>query len=169
MSHTASVTEPRIRRVDYRDPRQAAALLQLLNEYARDPMGGGQPLAPEVLRELPARLAALPHAFSLLAWAGDHPAGLVNCFEGFSTFAARPLVNIHDLVVRPDYRGRGIAGRLLEAVETIARGKGCCKLTLEVLAGNRAAQSVYRRHGFAGYALDPATGQAEFWQKPLDA
>jgi len=57
-------------------------------------------------------LAACPQAFSVLAFAGGDettPVGLVNCFEGFSTFACRPLVNVHDVAVLGSYRGRCIA------------------------------------------------------------
>ena len=59
-----------------------------------------------------AELAACPQAFSVLAFAGGDettPVGLVNCFEGFSTFACRPLVNVHDVAVLGSYRGRCIA------------------------------------------------------------
>ena len=56
---------------------------------------------------------------------------------------------------------------MLAVVEEIARKKGCCKITLEVLQGNRVAQNAYRKFGFDNYALDPEAGHAEFWQKSL--
>ena len=90
------------------------------------------------------------------------------CLEGFSTFACKPLVNLHDLAVIPAYRGQGVGARLLESVEAIARARGSCKLTLEVLSGNGTALGVYARSGFAQYQLDPAAGQALFLQKWLD-
>ena len=157
-----------ILRVDYADSRQAAALVALLDAYARDPMGGGEPLPALARTELPARLSQIPGAFSLLAYLGEVPVGLVNCFEGFSTFACRPLLNVHDLAVLPTWRGRGIGQALLARVEAIARERGCCKLTLEVLQGNRPAQALYRARGFHPYELDPALGSAEFWQKDLE-
>lgn len=43
----------------------------------------------------------------------------------------------------------------------------CCKLTLEVLEGNKLAQQVYRRFGFQGYELDPKMGRALFYEKKL--
>jgi ribosomal protein S18 acetylase RimI-like enzyme len=55
----------------------------------------------------------------------------------------------------------------LERLFEEARLRGCCKVTLEVLSGNHRALSVYQQAGFAGYALDPATGHALFLQKPL--
>lgn len=146
----------------------ADALVLLLDAYARDPMGGGQPLSEAVRRDLPAALAERRDALVFLAFDGEQPVGLVNCFEGFSTFNCKPLLNIHDVVVVQGYRGQGIARRLLQRAETEARARGCCKLTLEVLEGNRTAQAVYRNAGFAGYELDPEKGRALFWEKRLD-
>ncbi|OUM01097.1 GNAT family N-acetyltransferase [Variovorax sp. JS1663] len=152
---------------DYRDPIHAQAVVGLLDSYARDPAGGGAPLAPDVLAGLPVALAARPQAFSVLAYDGDQAVGLVNCIEGFSTFACRPLVNVHDVVVLPSHRGRRVTQQMLARVEEEARVRGACKLTLEVLSGNHSALRAYAREGFAGYQLDPAFGQAVFLQKRL--
>jgi GNAT superfamily N-acetyltransferase len=163
----ASAASIVIERVHFAHAQQAAALRRLMQCYATDPMGGGTPIPAAVLQVLPERLAALPQAVSFFALVADEPVGLINCFEGFSTFLARPLLNIHDVVVQPDHRGLGISTRLLEAAEDEARRRGCCKLTLEVLTGNMPAAASYRRYGFVPYRLDPATGVAEFWQKAL--
>ena len=155
-------------RVRYDNPVHAAALVDLLDAYARDPAGGGEPLSDFARDNLIAELAARPFIFSVLAFDGDAPVGLVNAIEGFSTFACRPLVNVHDVVVTASHRGRGIAAQLLAEVEAIARERGACKLTLEVLDGNASARALYRRLGFAAYRLDPAMGHAQFLQKWLD-
>ncbi len=155
---------------DYADPLHMRALLDLLDGYARDPMGGGEPLSDTVKRNLPAALAQRPFMFSVLAFdesQGSVPVGLVNCVEGFSTFACQPLVNVHDVVVAASHRGQHIAEQMLVLVEKIARVRGACKLTLEVLAGNASALKLYRRIGFDNYQLDPANGQAQFMQKWL--
>lgn len=159
---------PEIVRARYDDPAHAAALVRLLDAYARDPAGGGEPLARFTRENLVRELAARPFVFSVLAFDGAAPVGLVNAIEGFSTFACRPLVNVHDVVVIPSHRGRGIAAGMLAEVEAVARERGACKLTLEVLEGNAAARALYRRLGFAAYQLDPAMGQARFMQKWLD-
>ena len=99
--------------------------------------------------------------------ANFQPAGLINCVDGFSTFNASPLVNIHDVIVLQKYRGQGLTDKMFELVETIAYEKGACKLTLEVLQGNKIAQNVYKKIGFSGYELDPSMGQAIFWEKAL--
>jgi ribosomal protein S18 acetylase RimI-like enzyme len=155
-------------RARYDDPAHAAALVDLLDAYARDPAGGGEPLSDYARAHLIGELAARPFIFSVLAFDGGTPVGLVNAIEGFSTFACRPLVNVHDVVVLPSHRGRGIAAHLFGEVETIARERGACKLTLEVLAGNHAARALYEKLGFDDYRLDPAMGHAQFMQKWLD-
>jgi len=154
-------------RANYHAPRDAAALVAMLDAYARDPSGGGTPLSEYARSHLPGELAARPQAFSVLAFDGDTPVGLVNCLEGFSTFACRPLVNVHDLAVVASHRGRRVGERMLALVEQIARERGACKLTLEVLSGNLSAHRLYARVGFASYQLDPAMGDARFLQKWL--
>ncbi len=157
----------RISRADYRDPVHAEALVFLLDAYARDMAGGGHPLSEFAKNHLVAELAARPQAFSVLAFDGAQPVGLVNCIEGFSTFACRPLVNVHDVVVLASHRGRRVGEKMLAEAEAIARERGACKLTLEVLQGNAPAIKLYERIGFAGYQLDPALGNAQFLQKWL--
>ena len=151
----------------YTNAVHADAIGLLLNSYAEDPMGGGHSLPADLLQQLPAELAKRPHAFSVLAFVGGEPAGLVNCFEGFSTFACRPLVNVHDVVVKEQFRGVGLSQKMLQKVEEIARQRGCCKITLEVLEGNALAQSAYRKFGFDDSVFDPAHGRMLFWHKPL--
>ncbi|MBK8187158.1 MAG: GNAT family N-acetyltransferase [Cellvibrio sp.] len=156
-----------IQQADYHNPEDAQAIVNLLDAYARDLMGGGEPLSQFVKDNLIVELAKRSFAVSLIAFADTKPVGLLNAFEGFSTFKAKPLINIHDIIVLSEYRGRQIGKKLLLAIEAIAREKNCCKITLEVLEGNQAAQKVYRKAGFAGYALDPEMGHALFWQKNL--
>ena len=156
-----------VRRANYQLPSDRAALCELLDHYAQDAMGGGAPIAPQALARLCDELAKRPFAFSFIAWQGNEPVGLVNCFEGFSTFKAQPLVNIHDVVVVNGKRGQGIAQALMKAVETEAAARGACKLTLEVLSGNAVALQSYERFGFKAYQLDPSAGQALFLQKWL--
>jgi len=156
-----------VRRVDYRQATDAQALVMLLDAYARDPMGGGEPLAADVQERLCDDLAALPTAASFIAWQDGQPVGLVNCIEGYSTFKARPLMNIHDIAVLPGHRGAGVGQALLAAAQAHARARGCCKLTLEVLTGNDPALRSYQRFGFEPYQLDPSAGQASFMHKWL--
>lgn len=153
---------------DYGNPVHAAAILSLLDEYASGPVGGGEPLSAETRTTLIPALQRSPAAVTLLAMAGDEIVGLVNGFETLSTFAAKPVFNVHDVVVTAAWRRRGIARFMFEQLEVMARARDFCKLTLEVLEGNRAAQHLYRDRGFTGYSLRPEFGCAQFWQKLLD-
>ena len=163
----ACPSDLRLCRADYHNPVHAAALVQLLDAYAQDPAGGGEALSDFAKANLAKALAARPQAFSVLAFVGDQPVGLINCIEGFSTFACRPLVNVHDVAVLAGFRGQRVGEQMLALVEQIAQERGACKLTLEVLAGNASAIRLYERVGFAGYQLDPAMGQAQFFHKWL--
>ncbi|MBV8626201.1 MAG: GNAT family N-acetyltransferase [Herbaspirillum sp.] len=155
-------------KADLDNAAHAAALVETLNAYASDAMGGGQPLSDHVRQNLATELKKRPTAHVFLAFDGDTPAGLATCIEGFSTFSCKPLLNLHDLAVMPAYRGQGVARQLLAGVEQQARALGCCKLTLEVLEGNTVARSLYRASGFEGYELKAETGKAMFMQKLLD-
>ena len=156
-----------IRLVNYNDADDAKKLVTLLNDYALDPMGGGEALSQHTQQNLAQSMAKIPHAYSVIAFVDGEAAGLINCFEAFSTFKCRPLVNIHDVTVSAKYRGLGLSIKMMELVEQEARKRNACKLTLEVLDGNQVAQNSYQKFGFAGYELDPKMGKANFWEKPL--
>ena len=152
-------------KADYLDKNHAKDIAFLMNEYATDPMGGGKPLPEKVKNNLANELSKLPHALTVMSYVNGHPAGLVNCFEAFSTFACQPLINIHDVIVSKKYRGNGLNQKMLKKVEDIAISKGCCKLTLGVLSENIIAKKSYEKFGFSSYELDPKLGSALFWQK----
>ncbi len=152
---------------DYSNPDHAQAIIFLFDQYALDPMSGNRSLNQYVLDNLIDKLQHYDNAFTILAFVDEKPAGLANCFEGFSTFKCKPLVNIHDLAVHPDFRGQGIGIGLMQAVEEEAEKRDCCKITLEVLEGNTPAKALYHKQGYKGSELNPDLGQALFWEKPL--
>lgn len=144
-----------------------SAVLALTDAYARDAMGNGAPLAADVLARLVPSLRAHPTTVIFLAYDGGEAIGIATCFFGFSTFAARALLNVHDLAVLPAHRGRGVARQLLAAAEEKARTSGCCKLTLEVQENNHRARRLYARAGFAQHLYQEAAGGALFYAKGL--
>src|SRR5580658_6535475 len=114
--------------LDRADHQQA--VVELIDAYATDPMGNGRPLSAATRLELIPGLRRVTTSVIFLAYRERSAIGIAVCFRGFSTFAARPLINIHDLAVLRAQRGQGVGRRLLEAVERKARDLGCCKLTL---------------------------------------
>ena len=136
--------------VDYRNPVQMEHLIFMLNAYSMDKMANEAPLPEDVKVGLKQDLPNVNGAISFLAYLdGDRtsPVGLINCFPGYSTFKARPLLNIHDVVVLPGHRGKNIGGTMIEVVATKAIEMGFCKLALEVRTDN-PAERLYRRFGF---------------------
>ncbi len=79
--------------------------------------------------------------------------------------AVRPLDNVtaelKRMFVRPEYRGRGLAGALLAALEEVARVRGYRTIRLETGDGQPEAIALYRSAGyrpidcFGEYAADP--------------
>jgi GNAT superfamily N-acetyltransferase len=157
-----------VRPLDLSDADQALIWLDLLDHYASDPMGGGDGLSEYAKLNLVGAMREVPGFHGALAWLDGQAVGLIDCFAGFSTFAAKPLLNVHDIVVRADRRGQGIGRALLAWAEQRAAELGCCKLTLEVLSNNLRAMACYERAGYMPYVLDPQAGHALFLQKFID-
>jgi GNAT superfamily N-acetyltransferase len=154
-------------RADLQNPDHQRDILTLISAYATDPMGMGRPLPADVRDSLIQNLQAHPTTRIFLAYADGVACGLATCFVGFSTFTARPLINIHDLAVLPQFRNRGIGPQLLRAVEDEARSMGCVRLTLEVLRVNHRARRVYQTFGF-GPSTEGDAAEMLFLTKPLD-
>jgi ribosomal protein S18 acetylase RimI-like enzyme len=142
-------------------------IVELLNGYATSPVGGGVPLSDDVKANLIQELERRETVHTVLAFVDGEAVGLVISIEGFSTFASKPLLNIHDVFVSPEHRSKGIAKMMLKKVEEIALRLGCCKLTLEVLENNQIGKNLYKSIGFVHYELDPAMGKAIFFEKKI--
>ncbi len=167
VEHPRVTAEIEIVEADLQDPAHVYAIVALTAAYALDPMGNAAPLPDEVLQRLVPALRAHPTTMVLLAFRADQPVGIATCFLGFSTFAARPLMNVHDLAVLPAHRGQGIGRALLDAVDQHARQRGCVKVTLEVLENNEPARRLYHAAGFGRATYTEAAGGALFYAKSL--
>jgi GNAT superfamily N-acetyltransferase len=148
-------------------PEHGRDVVALTAAYACDAMGNGGPLPPEVLERLLSGLRKHPTSIIFLAYVDGQAVGIATCFLGFSTFAARPLINIHDLAVLPERRGEGIGRSLLEAVERKARELGCSKVTLETQEHNSLARSLYEGIGFTNTIEGNSAERLLFYAKRL--
>jgi ribosomal protein S18 acetylase RimI-like enzyme len=156
----------RVLDADFDDPVHRDGILAVIDSYARDPVGGGRPLTPEIRGGLVEALERFPTSRVLLAFVDGNPVGAAICFLGFSTFAAKPLLNVHDLAVLPEWRGQGVGRALLTGAEQRARREGCCKLTLEVQEDNLRARGLYESFGFADFVIG-GSAPTRFLTKPL--
>lgn len=94
-------------------------------------------------RNLPSLLAA-DHADCLVAEAGDELLGYALAFTLLTLYANGIVVELQELMVAPDSRGRGIGRRLVEAILEQARAAGA----VEVTVPTRRARDYYLRLGF---------------------
>ena len=152
---------------DLTTPEHQRDVLTMTAAYAEDPMGNGGPLPSDVLERLIAGLREHPTTLIFLAYADEVVVGIATCFVGFSTFTARPLINIHDLAVLPEYQGHGIGRSLLEAVQRGARERGCARVTLEVLENNPRAKHLYEAAGFGPTVSNETQQRSLFYTKSL--
>ena len=163
----ARATDVTILDADLSRAEHQGALVTVLDAYMRDPMEGGEPPPERIKRELVPGLRAHPACYVFLAYRDGSPVGFTICFLGFSTFNARPLINIHDIFVDSSVRGMGIGAMLLERIEVEARKLNCCGITLEVREDNRVARGLYRKVGFDRVVVGEKRIALEFWHKPL--
>lgn len=152
-----------VRIADLEAQADGDTICQLLNHYAQHPMGQGKDLPVDVLDRLISGMRSHPTSLVFLAERAGKAVGMATCFVGFSTFRARQLINIHDLVVHESQRGKGVGSALIDAVESHAIQEGFCAVTLEVLADN-PARKLYQKKGFEGIeAVNP--GESMYFGK----
>ncbi len=137
-----------VRDAELQTPADAAAVVALIDEYARGPQGQSRALTDGARARIAPGLSKHPGAFVLLACKNGVAVGVAVCFRGFSTFAGKPLINIHDLAVTAAHRRKGVGFALIDEVLRRARQAGCAKVTLEVHDANDRAKRLYKRTGF---------------------
>lgn len=147
---------------DLTNPLHRVGIVECIDAYARNEMGGGLPLTDEVKAAMIPGLEKASSKLVLLATFNGGIVGVAVCFMGFSTFSAKPRLNLHDLSVLPEHRGKGVGRALLQAVVSRAAQLGCSAVTLEVRKDNANARHLYKSVGFSDW-LSPL----EFWEKKL--
>lgn len=140
------------------------ALVLLINHYISDQMGGGVPIKGIKALHLVDGLNNQKNAVILLASVEAEPVGLLIAYENFATFTVKRCLNVHDIVVKEEFRGIGVGRKLMEAVVDEAKNRNCSKVTLEVREDNIIAQELYRSLGFG--ECDPPM---KFWVKRIDS
>jgi ribosomal protein S18 acetylase RimI-like enzyme len=134
---------------NYSDPDDLKAVALFVNEYIEEECGIEHVLKPLHQLRMVNGLDEHPKSIVLLAKVYDVYAGMLVGFENFSTFTAKPMLNIHDVFVSPGFRGRGVGRKMIEKIESIARERSCSRITLEVNHDNVVAQELYKSEGFA--------------------
>ncbi|MBN1647262.1 MAG: GNAT family N-acetyltransferase [Spirochaetales bacterium] len=132
------------------DPQKYIAdCITVLECYRLDPMGTGAPFSDDQKRQLEALFLNTPNVIVFLCYISGSITGAAVCFTSFATFAAKKLINIHDICVMSGFRGQGLGRKLMQAVLDFAEHNDFGKVTLEVRSDNDTARKLYRSLGFA--------------------
>lgn len=151
-----------IQKIDLQNPEHCSQVILLLNDYMNDPMGNNRPMPKQLAPQIIAGLKKHTCFLGFFVMADNQFAGLANCNINFSTFQAKPLINIHDFIVAPEFRKIGAGSFLLSSIVKYATENGFCRVNLEVREDNIAAKSLYKKMGFAD-----CVPKMMFWEKKL--
>ncbi len=149
--------------VNLDNKKHADAVVDLLNHYMLDEMGIGEAMPEGLGATIIDGLKKHTAYLGFLVLVNSEYAALANCNLNFSTWKAKPLINIHDFIVAPDFRKKGVGLFLLKAIEKYAEEKGYCRINLEVRHDNFKAQNLYKKAGFK--ECDPNN---YFWENRID-
>jgi GNAT superfamily N-acetyltransferase len=64
-------------------------------------------------------------------------------YQQVNWHGSQPVLVVHRLCVAPAYQGKGIAGRLMDFAEDLARRRGYASLRLDAYSGNPKAVRLY--------------------------
>lgn len=128
-------------------PDDASRILALLRQLAAfEKAPDGIRLTEEAIRN--EAFGDHPRFEVLLAAVGETPCGLLIFYQAYSSWAAAPSLMVHDLFVEEAQRGSGVGRALLAAAARLAKGRGCCRMDVNVLAWNEPARRFYAALGF---------------------
>lgn len=98
----------------------------------------------------------------LLAVADGKEMGMALFFHNFSTFLGRSGIYLEDLVVLPEYRGRGYGKAILKKLAQITVERGCGRLEWSCLDWNKPSVEFYLSLGAVpmnGWTVYRLTGE----------
>lgn len=148
--------------VDIQNPIHCDQVIKLLNDYMIDPMGNNRPMPKELGPQIISGLKKHTGFLGFFVVDGEQFAGLANCNVNFSTFQAKPLINIHDFIIAPECRKVGAGSFLLQGIINYASQNGFCRVNLEVREDNQIAKSLYKKNGFTD-----CVPRMMFWERKL--
>lgn len=88
-----------------------------------------------------------PAATALLAFVAGAPAAYVVYYFGLSTMTGKRVLDLEDIFVIPELRGRGIARALIAHLARIAADSDCARCEWIVLDWNERAIAFYEKLG----------------------
>jgi GNAT superfamily N-acetyltransferase len=99
---------------------------------------------------------------TLVAYVGQDAVGM-----GALRLVDRDVAEIKRMYVMPDYRGAGVAGRILEELEQCARGHGLRAIRLDTNARLTEANAMYKAAGYREIPDYNSNPRANRWYEKL--
>jgi GNAT superfamily N-acetyltransferase len=94
-----------------------------------------------------------PESLVLVATTDGVVGHLIGKFLPASEMWTAPRAELVSMYVRPEARGGGVAGRLIDAFVAWAQERGAARLEVSAYAANETALRVYQRHGFHPHSV----------------
>ncbi len=133
----------KIRRATAKDIPIVLSFIRQLAEYEREPQAV---LATE--KDLKRDgFSRHPKFHAVIAKWNDEPVGMAFYFYNYSTWKGRPGIYLEDIIIRSEFRGRGIGKALMRHLARIAVARKCYGIRWEVLDWNTTAKAFYRSLG----------------------
>lgn len=127
-------------------------MVELLAElFAQEQDFSPDPAKQEQALRLIVANPAYGHLFVLKV--NDETVGMANALITVSTAEGGRVLLLEDVILKRDWRGRGLGRRLLEHVFDWAAGQGMARVSLLTDADNAEAQAFYRRLDFQPSAM----------------
>ncbi len=127
-------------------PEDVPALVDIYMAAYREHPEYGEPNREAARRYL--RWLERHHTFFQVAEVDGRPVGFIVVDARWRDWNGHRVGEIHELAVHPDYWGKSVAQRLLEAGLAHIREQGLRRAGLWVGVHNERAQAFYRRAGF---------------------
>jgi ribosomal protein S18 acetylase RimI-like enzyme len=156
------MTGTKVLQIDLTNASHCDHLVKLLNVYMEDEMAVGEPMPGHLAPTLIKRLKKHSGYRGFFALVEDQYVALANCILNVDTCDKKPVLNIHDFIVLPEFRERGIGLLLIDKISDYAASRECTKITLDVRGDNIKAQNLYKKAGFS-----KVDSPGLFWEKKL--
>ncbi len=132
-----------IKRARSKDVPTIHSFIQQLAEYEREPQAV-EATEKDLMRD---GFGNDPKFHVLIAKWNQNPVAMAFYFLNYSTWKGRSGIYLEDIIVKPEFRGRGIGNALMATLARTALAKKCFGIRWEVLDWNKPAKDFYSRIG----------------------
>ncbi len=136
----------KIIRTEIENPEHRIHFAGLFDEYISN-------ISTNIESSVVDKLFGLPYFHGFICYVDNAPSAFAVCFESYSSYRDKRVLNIHDFMVSANYRGYGLGKALFNGIESYCVSNDYLKITLEVDEGNTAAKKLYNSCGFQDYQV----------------